>query len=552
VLSPGTERAALEFGKQPMAGKAVHHPDLVRRVLQKASRDGIVSTIRGVRERMNRPGALGYSSAGTVTHVGNRVRDLRVGDRVACAGNQYAYHAEVVYVPQNLAVRVPETVPFDQAAFATVGAIALQGVRISELSVGDRVAVVGMGLVGQLTAQIARAAGAKVLAVDLDPRRVELASNLGSDIAVLRTEAEAAASRISDGHGVDVVLLTAATPSNDPIQLAATMAREKARVVVVGDVGMAVPRELFYVKELELRLSRSYGPGRYDPTYEEAGNDYPYGYVRWTEQRNLAAFLELVASGSVHVEPLITHRVPVTSAAEAYELIDENTAEHSLGVLLSYEASEPVATRITLTTPTAQTTDAVNVGVVGAGQFARSVLLPVMKSVPNVSLRGVVTGSGISAAAVGKQFGFHYCASTMDELLGDEDVDCIVVATRHNLHAQQVAAALNAGKDVFVEKPLALSNEELQAVVRAQQRANRKLMVGFNRRFAPLVVKMREFLARRVGPLVMTYRAGVSLPPTGRKTRQLEEAGSSEKRATLWTCSSTWQAPRPYRCLPRR
>jgi predicted dehydrogenase len=391
----------------------------------------------------------------------------------------------------------------------------MQGVRVGEVSLGDRVAVIGLGLVGQLTVQIAKAAGAKVLAVDINPLRVELARSLGADVAVVRAEAEAAAESWSDGYGADVLLLTAATQSNDPVSLAAAIAREKGRIVVVGDVGLTVPRDPFYAKELDLRFSRSSGPGRYDVTYEEEGLDYPYGYVRWTERRNMAAFLELVAAGQVKVTPLITHRFPVTAAAEAYQLIQGESAPRSLGVVLEYDVQRPLPSRITLATPAPSSNASVKIGMVGAGSFARSTLLPAIKADRITALQGVVTGSGLTAAAIAREFGFGYCASSLEELLKDPAINCIVIATRHNLHAQQVVAALEAGKDVFVEKPLAITEAEVALIAKAHLQAGRRLMVGFNRRFAPLAVKMRQFLEGHRRPLVMTYRVNAGrMPPT--------------------------------------
>ncbi|MBI4338407.1 MAG: bi-domain-containing oxidoreductase [Chloroflexi bacterium] len=519
VLSPGTERASLEFGQQSLAQKALRRPDMVRRVLQRAWQDGIPATVREVHQRVNRPSPMGYSSAGVVLQVGEGVQGFRPGDRVACAGSQYACHADVAFVPQNLAVPVPAGVPLDHAAFATIGAIVMQGVRVGQVSLGERVAVVGLGLVGQLTVQIARAAGARVLAVDLDPFRVELARSAGAEVAVLRSEAEAAAAAFSEGYGVDMVLLTAATQSNDPINLAAAMAREKGLVIVVGDVGLAVPREPFYAKELELRLSRSYGPGRYDPIYEEEGIDYPYSYVRWTERRNMASFLELVASGRVTLGPLITHRFPVTSAAEAYLAIQGEAAGRSVGVVLEYDTQRPSPARIAVSSAAPPSTGSVKIGMVGAGSFARSTLLPAIKADRNTALQGVITGSGLTAAAIAREFGFGYCASSTEELLRDPGVNCIVIATRHNLHSQQVVAALEAGKDVFVEKPLAITEAELAAIAKAHHQAGRRLMVGFNRRFAPLAVRMREFLAGRHAPLVMTYRVNAGRVPPNHWTQ---------------------------------
>ncbi|MDP2959684.1 MAG: zinc-binding dehydrogenase, partial [Longimicrobiales bacterium] len=403
--------------------------------------------------------ALGYSSAGVVLDVGEGVEGVRAGDRVACAGAGYACHAEVVCVPRNLVAPVPEGVALDQAAFATVGAVGLHGVRLAEVQLGERVAVIGLGLIGLLTVQMLRAAGARVVGVDLDPARVRLALDLGADAAVEPAGAEEAALALSGGVGVDAVLITAGTASNEPIELAGRICRDRGRVVVVGAVRMDLPRPPFFEKELAFRVSRSYGPGRYDPVYEEGGVDYPIGYVRWTENRNLSAFLEMVASGAVRVEPLITHRISIEEGARAYALLTSPT-EAPLGVVLTYGEGEGDEGAVVSRRVDVAAVGAVvpgrgaepGVGVLGAGNFATATLLPALRKVGGFRLTGIASARGPSAHHAAGKFGFRFAASAEEEILGDAATDLVAILTRHDLHARQIVAALEAGKHVFCEK----------------------------------------------------------------------------------------------------
>ena len=547
MISVGTERTIIQFAEKSIVQKARERRDLVHQVINLALQQGVRSTYEMVMGRLDAPVTPGYSSAGVVIGVGDGVDDLNIGDRVACAGAGYATHAEVVWVPKNLCVHIPESVDFESAAFTTLGAIALQGLRVSDLRVGECVAVIGLGLVGQLAVQLARAAGGRVLGIDIDPERVALALELGTNMGAIRgqDDVNALAQKLSRGRGVDAVLITAATTSNDPVELAGEILREKGRVVVVGAVGMDIPRRPYYEKELDLRLSRSYGPGRYDPTYEEKGVDYPIGYVRWTERRNMEAFLDLLAAGKVQVGRLITHRFPIEEAEQAYQLITSNKGEPFLGVLLTYPfavgSPQPVAIltrRVDLRAATPQSKQrpavspsatpstalrawlrtssvepSVNIGLIGAGNFAKGVLLPDLRKVKNLHFRGVVTGTGVSAKHAGQKYGFGYCTTDYQELLADPAIDAVIIATRHNLHATMARQALEAGKYVFVEKPLALSQPELDALTEAWQESPADLMVGFNRRFAPLVGEVMAFLAGRTTPLVMNYRVNAGFVP---------------------------------------
>jgi predicted dehydrogenase/threonine dehydrogenase-like Zn-dependent dehydrogenase len=521
LVSAGTERAVIELARMNPVRKARARPDLVRKVLARAGQEGLLGTARVVMNLASTPLPLGYSCAGVVRAVGATVSGLSPGDRVACAGLGYANHAEVVTVPRNLVVPIPEGVEFDEAAFVTVGAIALQGVRQAALSVGESVVVIGLGLVGLLTVQICVAAGVRVFGVDLSADRVRLASELGAASGESVSAAIGpAVSRFTRQRGADAIIIAAATPSSEPVALAAEIARDRARVIVVGDVGLDIPRRAYYEKELELRLSRSYGPGRYDSAYEEKGHDYPVGYVRWTENRNMEAFLDLVAAGKVRVGPLVTQRFPIEQATDAYDLLTDPRAELSIGILLEYDParSQPAvvatATARDATDPgrTAPRAHGVRFGVIGAGQFAQGVLLPHLRRTPGASIVAVATGSGLTARRVADRYGCGIATSDYREILRAPDVDAVLVATRHDLHARLVVEALEAGKHVFVEKPLAMSEEELVEIARAGERPSALLAVGFNRRFSPLSVALQDGLG--AGPFVMSYRVNAGpLPP---------------------------------------
>lgn len=524
LISPGTERMVIELGKKSLLGKARERPDLVRKLLAKVQQEGIRATFRKAMVKLDTPIPLGYSCAGTVAAVGEGVVGWAPGDRVACAGQGYASHAEYVYVPKNLCVRIPEGVPSDGAAFVTLGAIAMQGVRVAEVSLGERVGVIGLGLLGQLTVQILKAAGCRVAGIDLDPAKVSLAREMGADFAISRAE-EGLENRLmawTGGRGLDRVLITAATKSSDPVSLAGELCRDKGVVTVVGAVGMEVPRRPFYDKELSLRLSRSYGPGRYDRQYEEKGIDYPFGYVRWTEQRNMESFLELVEAGRMKVEPLITHRYPVAKARSAYQEVTGSGS--TLAVLLEYSGQAEPRRRVDLKAASAPRRDQIRIGLIGAGDFAKGVLVPALQDLSGVELRAVVTATGLSAAQTGRQVGAAYVATDYTEVISDPDIDAVVIATRHNLHAEIVIAALEAGKAVFVEKPLALNEDELRRVAAAAEPSGRTLMVGFNRRFAPIVQEIRKHICGR-GPLLMHYRVNAGALPQGHWTQDLQEGG---------------------------
>ena len=515
LVSAGTEKMVVDLARKGMLGKARARPDLVRKVLNTARKQGVMNTLKKVQTKLDTPIPLGYSAAGVVVELGDEHTGFKVGDRVACAGAGYANHADYNFVPRNLVARIPDGVSMETASFATVGSIALQGVRQTEPTLGERVAVLGLGLIGQITVQLLRANGCRVIGFDPDPERAALAVRLGAHVAV-SGDLEAAAERFTEGDGLDAVIVAASTPSAGPLEQAGEIARLRGRVVVVGLVGMEVPRSLYYRKELDLRMSMSYGPGRYDADYEERGIDYPLPYVRWTEQRNLQAFLELAADGRLDLGALVTHRYSIADALEAYALVSEGQ-EPFLGVVLGYEADDeevrlPEA-RVELSRePLPQ--GKVGVGLVGAGAFGQSVLLPALAASKLAEPVAIATGGGMTARRLGEQYGFRQATAQAEEVLQDGDVDAVFLLTRHHLHAPLAAQALRAGKCVFTEKPLAMSAEELEELAKARLEAGGPdLMVGFNRRFAPLVDEIREHFAGRREPLVMHYRVNAGFIP---------------------------------------
>lgn len=540
LVSAGTERMVVDFAEKNLIQKARSRPDLVKQTLEKAQREGVLTTYEAVQNRLALPMALGYSCAGVVLEVGQAVTGIRPGDRVACAGGGYAVHAEVVAVPQNLVVRLPETVDFEAAAFTTLGAIALQGIRLADVKLGEVVAVIGLGLLGQLTVQMLKAAGCVVIGMDIQPERAALALQSGADAATASEEEFVAlASQHSQGHGVDAALITADTKSNGPVALAGEIARKKGVVVAVGAVGMEIPRKVYYEKELAFHISSSYGPGRYDPDYEEKGRDYPYAYVRWTENRNMQAFVQMLGAGQVDVRPLISHRFSIEKATQAYDLITGKLDEPFLGVLLTYPQQPDMARTIVLRRDRRPATGAgqvveqlpeVRLGVLGAGNFANATLLPAIQKLDSVQLVAVVSGGGVSARSTADRFGFAYCTTDSDQILSDNTINTVAILTRHHLHARQVIAALQAGKHVFVEKPLCLTEAEL-ADITATYEATRTngdgpaLMVGFNRRFAPFVVELKQHLASISEPIMLHYRVNAGYIPPDHWTQDPVQGG---------------------------
>ncbi len=513
LLSAGTEKAMTDLAKASLAGKALARPDLVRQVIDKAKREGIVATLEKVRSKLDNPVALGYSCAGRVVEVGAGVEGFKSGDRVACAGAGYATHAELNAIPKNLCVPIPDGVDDEDAAFVTVGAIALQGVRQAQPTLGERVVVIGLGLLGLITVQLLKANGCRVLGFDPVTAKGALARTLGADAVCTQGLIEAA-DGFTAGRGADAVIITASTPSDEPANTAAAIARLKGRIVLVGMVGMHLSRDAFYKKELDVRLSMSYGPGRYDPAYEERGHDYPFAYVRWTERRNMEAFLELIGEGRLTPKALVTHRFEIADAEKAYALLDG--AEPYIGILLRYPgvASGALARRVEVgarrVTPKAGT---LGIGFIGAGNFAKSVLLPELRRQAGLRLTGVATATGLSGTHAAEKFGFGFATTDAEQILADPATDVVFIATRHDTHAPLAIEALKAGKHVFVEKPLAINEVQLDAVMAAAEASDKVLMVGFNRRFASLIVKAKSALKGRTAPLVMLYRVNAGPVP---------------------------------------
>lgn len=515
LISAGTEKQIIDLARASLAGKALARPDLVQQTLRKIRNEGVAPVVRKVFAKLDTPIPLGYSVAGTVLEAGAE-SGVAAGDRVACAGAGIANHAEFNAVPRNLLVRIPDAVSDEDASFVTLGAIALQGVRIAQPTLGERVVVMGLGLIGLLTVQILRANGCRVLGFDPNPARAALARELGADLAVSGDLAGACAG-FTAGYGADAVLVTASTKSSEPLNQAAEISRMKGRVVVVGLVGMNIDRDPFYKRELDLRLSMSNGPGRYDPAYEREGRDYPLPFVRWTQARNMEAFLELVEDGRVTPAKLVTHRFPIDRARDAYQLMD--TDEPYMAVLLDYpdRAAQP-DTSVAVGSGTAQgrsagTPQGEGIAFIGFGNYAKGVLLPAVPEALRARLHTVVTANGITAHAAAETGGFSRAATDPQVALDDPAINTVLIVTRHNTHAALARRALEAGKHVFVEKPLALDHDELNSVLGAARAAQGVLTVGFNRRFAPMITETRALLAERQGPLSMIYRVNAGPVP---------------------------------------
>ncbi|MBU1751890.1 MAG: bi-domain-containing oxidoreductase [Chloroflexi bacterium] len=527
LVSVGTEKSIIDVAQKNLLGKALARPDWVRQVVDRARTEGLAEAYRQSRARLDTPVPLGYSSAGVVLEIGHGVAGFTIGDRVACAGHGYASHAEVVSVPRNLCARIPEGVSFEQASFVALGGIALEAVRLARPEIGHRVVVIGLGLLGQLAVQTLKASGCRVLGTDLAADKLALARELGADAVVNAADDVMSAVReFTGGHGADSVLIMASTESNQPIEQAAEACRERGRIVATGLVSLDIPRQPFYDKEIEFVVSRAWGPGLYDADYEERDVEYPLPHVRWTAQRNMAAFLDLVAEGRVQVDPLITHRVPFEQALDAYEMILAG-AEPCIGVVLSYgpeaDTSHTIALQKGQSVPAVPSV--VGVGLIGAGLYARGTLLPALQQIKGVRFGGVATASGVSGRHVGSKFGFDYCTTDYRELLQDEAVQAVFVLTRHGAHARLAAEALRAGKAVFAEKPLALNCEDLWDVLRAWQEGSGFLQVGFNRRFAPATRYVQERLAGGAGPLVVHCRCNAGYAPPDNWVHHPEEGG---------------------------
>ena len=523
VVSAGTERMLVDFGRAGLIQKARKQPDKVKQVLDKVRTDGLAPTLEAVRSKLDQPIPLGYCQAGVVLETGPRASGFSVGDRVVTNGP----HAEVVRVPWTLAARIPDGVPFDAAGFTPLAAIGLQGLRLAAPTLGETVVVYGLGLIGLLTVQLARASGCRVIGIDRVPERLALAEGFGA-IPLDGSggvDVVGAVERLTGGVGADIVLLTLATDSDDPIHTAARMSRKRGRIVLVGVTGLDIVRDDFYRKELTFQVSCSYGPGRYDDAHEEGGVDYPLPFVRWTEARNFQAVLELMASGQLDPSSLITHRFPFDRAVEAYDVV--TSPEPGLGIVLDYPEREGVVqpeerTVVQIAAPLA--TGKGVVGCIGAGNFAARVLIPSFASA-GATLHTVSSSGGTSAAVMGRRQGFQQVTTDTDALLAEPAIDTVVIATRHDTHAALVIRALKAGKHVYVEKPLALLDEDIDAIGEALEASGRHLCVGFNRRFAPATQEARRLLAGRAGPLVATLTMNAGALPADHWAHDPHEGG---------------------------
>jgi predicted dehydrogenase/threonine dehydrogenase-like Zn-dependent dehydrogenase len=513
VISSGTEGMKVREGKLSYVGKARARPDQLKKVLDAVRQQGVVAAYNKVMNKLDALTPLGYSLSGEVVAVGEGAEEFRVGQRVACAGAGYANHAEINFVPKNLVVPVPDSVSMKHAAFATVGAIALQGLRQAQMQLGETACVIGLGLLGQLLVQILRAAGMQVIGVDLIEGRCRLAEQLGAKAATTPKDAalDSVVARLTGGHGADCVFIAAGGAGNAATALAVRVARDRARIVDIGKTRLDLPWNDCYMKELDVRFSRSYGPGRYDPTYEERGIDYPIGYVRWTERRNLCAFLELLCDGKVAIEPIISGTYSFVDAEGVYQRLAQ-PGNDVLGIVLDYgESEEPLAAplpgRLISSVRPARSADRLRLGLIGAGNYASSMLLPHLVRHRSVDLIGVATATSLSAQNAKRKFGFELATTDYEELLTRDDIDAVIIATRHASHARLVAEALRRGKTVYVEKPLAINLSDLELVRRAiVESGNDRLMVGFNRRFSPMVRAIGERFGAVPAPLVGHYR----------------------------------------------
>lgn len=514
LVSTGTERMLVDFGQSSLISKALQQPDKVRQVFKKVRTDGLLTTLDAVRSKLGQPIPLGYCNVGRVAAVGAGVSGFALGDRVVSNGP----HAEMVRVSANLAAKIPDGVSDEKASFTVIAAIGLQGIRLADPTLGEAVVVIGAGLIGLLTIQLLRANGARVLAIDFDEARLALARQFGAETCNPElTDPVAAGISFSRSKGVDAALITASTVSSEPVSQAARMLRKRGRIVLVGVSGLELSRADFYEKELSFQVSCSYGPGRYDPAYEDGGQDYPFGFVRWTEQRNFEAILDMMADGRLDVAPLITHRYAIDDAAEAYQTLTDG--KDALGILLSYDSHFSVRSARTITLGKSHfTTGEPALGVIGAGNYASRVLLPAFKAA-GAQFSHIATAGSVSGVVTGRKLGFSAASSDIDAIFTSSDVNAVVIATRHDTHASLVERALAAGKHVFVEKPLGLDLKQVEEVERAfeaaQARDGGQLMVGFNRRFAPTTRRMHAALQRIAGPkaFVFTMNAG-AIPAT--------------------------------------
>ncbi|MBN1185169.1 MAG: bi-domain-containing oxidoreductase [Bacteroidales bacterium] len=526
LISAGTEGSTVSAARKSLIGKAKEKPQQVKQVLDVIAQQGPVQAYRAVTKKLEAYSALGYSSAGEVIGVGDGVTGFRIGDFAACAGVGYANHAEIVAIPVNLCVRLDENADLKNAAYNTLGAIAMQSVRQADLRLGESCAVIGLGLLGHLACLILKASGVIVVGIDINPAAVETASAHCTDLALPRST-PGIEDRISDftgGLGVDAVIIAAGTDSTDPINFAGSIARKKGKVVILGAVPPAFDRDPYwYRKELELKMSCSYGPGRYDLSYEEKGIDYPPAYVRWTEKRNMGAFQQLLADGKIDIDYLTTHEFDLVDAPKAYDMI-VNKTEPYLGIIIRYDTGNPVLKDSKIVVSKASPEAEINIAFIGAGSYAQGNLLPNLPRWKNISRKGVLTSSGTTSKRVAERFAFEYCTSNENEILSTESVNTVFIATRHDSHADYVIKSLSADKHVFVEKPLCLTKEELEKIIEIKNSSpDKQLCVGFNRRFSPLSTLLKKHLGS--GPMTMIYRVNAGKIPADTWIQDMDLGG---------------------------
>lgn len=520
LISAGTEKTSVENAKSSLLQRVKRQPEQARQVLEFIRKEGVLATYRRVRGVLDSYKALGYSASGVVIESG--VREFSPGDLVACAGAGYANHAEIITVPKLLAAKVPAGVPAEQAAFATVGSIAMQGVRQAQIELGSSVAVIGLGLIGQITIQLLKAAGARILGLDVNPALLDRALELGCDAALPSSKASiASALAFSRGLGFDSVIITAGTSSNEPVELSMHLARKRGTVVVVGAVSMNIPREPFYKKEINFTISCSYGPGRYDPNYEERGLDYPPAYARWTENRNMLSFLDLIAQGKIDMSKIVSHVFEAGKAADAYDLIMKGAESYS-GILLKYPQGEGGKPARTIRQGDAPRPSELNIGFIGLGSFAQNNLIHPLKQA-GAKFVAVANSTSVTSKSAAAKYGFAYISTSGSEVISRPDCPAIFIASRHDSHGAFVAEALRAGKSVFVEKPAAVSREQLDEI-RAAGSAQ-KLMVGFNRRFSESVRAAKKFFAGRIDPMALIYRVNAGAIPLSHWTQDPAQGG---------------------------
>lgn len=524
LISAGTDRAVLQLGKKSSIAKAIARPDLFKKVWQKLCRDGFSATFKAVRSVISQPKPMGYSLVGEVIAVGSNISEFTVGQRVACAGHGFASHAEIVAVPKNLCAQVPDKVPDETACYVTLGAIAMHGLRQAHAIAGSNIMVIGLGLIGQISMQLARASGMQAIGVDFDPAKLALAKQQGfqatypSDINLTATIAH-----MTQGEGVDAVLITAGSPEDSSIfEWLVPWCRDRADIVVVGDVKMAMSRRDYFKKELTVWQSRSYGPGRYDPDYELAGNDYPIAAVRWTENRNMQAFLQLMTDKKIDMAALTTHQLPFAEFKTAYEYVMGQRKEFYIGIVLTYDQQKPIAT--TIKRELNIDSSKIQLGVIGIGNFARTILLPNLLQTKGFQLLAVASKTGLSASSAVLKYQASYASNNAMDIITDSKIKAVMIATRHDSHAEYVKAALAEGKHVFVEKPLCTTVADLNAIVALAKQTTSVLQVGFNRRFSPAITDLKQFFTGTNAKQMM-YRINAGRVPLKGEGAWLHEAG---------------------------